>query len=249
MRVTVRTWRKEDTREAWKVLREGGFSNVWPSFLVALRRPLTVCVTFVLIAVCIATSVNVWKIVMLVVGLFLFLYMCSLAATTYFLYGSNFADMQNVQRVYFESPDHYFWVAEMNGEIVGTIAVVDKQAGGSGSLESRSVIHTDTDKKVYQQRHIASGDDVISIKTAWLRRMAVKRKYRGLGIAKQLVSTAIQFCRERDYHFIFLITTEIHQPARALYTSMGFRQRAFRPYKYMAGLVSVWTYELEMQLR
>ncbi|XP_042226601.1 uncharacterized protein LOC121869348 isoform X2 [Homarus americanus] len=60
---------------------------------------------------------------------------------------------------------------------------------------------------------------------AWLRRMAVKKMYRRRGIAMGLLDEVIQFCTDRCYEEIELITTECHYKARELYYKRGFEAR------------------------
>ncbi|ESP01243.1 hypothetical protein LOTGIDRAFT_86670, partial [Lottia gigantea] len=125
-------------------------------------------------------------------------YLCSLCifvciCTLYYLYGPPLEDMANVQDVYFHNSDTVFLVAIASNRVVGTIAIVHRST---------------TDK---------------TTKVAWLRRMAVLRQFRGLGIAKSLIKEAIVFSRTHKYSSIELITTEVHKSARNLYERMGFQ--------------------------
>ena len=90
--------------------------------------------------------------------------------------------------------------------------------------------------------------DTPKTKTGKLRRMAVLKRYRGNGIAERLVKTLVEFCRERQYSKIELITTDIHRTAIKLYTRLGFQCVGYKPYKYLYGLIWVWTYEFELCL-
>ena len=80
-------------------------------------------------------------------------------------------------------------------------------------------------------------------KVAFLRRMAVLEDMRRCGVGRRLLEHALTFCKERNYTRIDLITTDVHQAARELYEKMGFKQVGYRPYKYLFGLVNIWTYE------
>lgn len=253
MRAHVRSWRREDHHGSWQLLRDSSFSNVWPSFISTMSRTSTRAFWAAVVLVCIASNATVWTTIFLILALPVFFYMTCLAATAYFCYGPNFSDVRNVESTYFSSLDNHFWVAEIEGEIVGTIAVVKRSEShtpDSERIASDLLINSPQEEKrdmnVNQEELLSDYFD--HTKIAWLRRMAVKQKYRGLGVAKQLVRTAIDFCRQQKYNSIFLITTEFHQPARALYMTMGFKQLAFRPYKYIRGLFSIWTYEFEIKL-
>jgi len=86
------------------------------------------------------------------------------------------------------SPDKdRIWLAETNGRIVGSIAVVGRS-------------------KVDAQ----------------LRWFLADPDYRGLGIGKELLKDALQFCKERGYRTIFLWTTSELMEAGHLYTRFGF---------------------------
>ena len=79
--------------------------------------------------------------------------------------------------------DTCFWVAEATShrtrdrEIVGTIAITHKRSLSSSTSSSVS--------SPGQHQHNNSK------KIAWLRRMVVKKRFRRMGIAKRLVTTAI----------------------------------------------------------
>ncbi|XP_033099250.1 N-acetylaspartate synthetase-like [Anneissia japonica] len=81
---------------------------------------------------------------------------------------------------------------------------------------------------------------------AYLRRMAVSREYRRLGIAKRLLKVALEFCESNGYNQVELITTEVQAPAQRLYESFGFQVVDRWPRKYK-GFV-LWTYTLLLHL-
>ena len=248
MRVVVRPWQRGDQSGVKAVLREGSFSNLWPSFRIALRRPVTLILAAVVLTCCLTTGAGMLGTVLSLVAYFTLVFLGCLMATVYFFYGPNFSDMKEVETSYFSCPGDHFWVAEVEGEIVGTIAVIRKPT--ELAVDSNSERQTKSDR-VTKRTLLTSAEDTGDRpipRVAWLRRMAVKHSFRGHGIAKQLVQTVVNFCRDHDYDVIFLITTEVHQPARTLYRTMGFRQKAFKPYKHVCGLISVWTYEFEMVL-
>ncbi|XP_015273100.1 PREDICTED: probable N-acetyltransferase CML1 [Gekko japonicus] len=56
-----------------------------------------------------------------------------------------------------------------------------------------------------------------------LKRMSVRKDYRGVGIAKALCKTVISFAREHGYRSVVLNTLMVQHEARALYSSVGFR--------------------------
>uniref|UniRef100_A0A8D2LX84 N-acetyltransferase domain-containing protein n=2 Tax=Varanus komodoensis TaxID=61221 RepID=A0A8D2LX84_VARKO len=56
-----------------------------------------------------------------------------------------------------------------------------------------------------------------------LKRMSVRKDYRGLGIAKALCRTVIAFARECGYQSVVLNTLMVQHEARAMYEDVGFR--------------------------
>ncbi|NXX18005.1 CMLO acetyltransferase, partial [Podargus strigoides] len=57
-----------------------------------------------------------------------------------------------------------------------------------------------------------------------LKRMAVRKDYRGLGIATALARTALAFARRRGFRAVVLNTLMLQHQARALYERLGFRR-------------------------
>ncbi|XP_053114166.1 probable N-acetyltransferase camello [Hemicordylus capensis] len=55
-----------------------------------------------------------------------------------------------------------------------------------------------------------------------LKRMSVRKDYRGFGIAKALCRTVISFARERGYRSVVLNTLMVQHEARAMYEDVGF---------------------------
>ncbi|NXJ71950.1 CMLO acetyltransferase, partial [Rostratula benghalensis] len=82
-----------------------------------------------------------------------------------------------------------------------------------------------------------------------LKRMAVRKDYRGLGIATALGRAALDFGRQRGCRAVVLNTLMLQQEARALYERLGFRRhrRYVLPtiYGRLANCtVTVYRYEL-----
>ncbi|KAK4818574.1 hypothetical protein QYF61_014710 [Mycteria americana] len=57
-----------------------------------------------------------------------------------------------------------------------------------------------------------------------LKRMSVRKDYRGLGIATALGRTALAFARQRGCRAVVLNTLMVQHEARALYERLGFRR-------------------------
>jgi N-acetylglutamate synthase-like GNAT family acetyltransferase len=89
-----------------------------------------------------------------------------------------------------ESHDERFdrlWIAELNGEIVGSIAIV---------------------------RHAEA--------VAQLRWFLIHPQARGQGLGRKLITEALDFCRQRNYKSVFLLTLNNLYAAGHLYQANGF---------------------------
>lgn len=59
---------------------------------------------------------------------------------------------------------------------------------------------------------------------AQLRWFIIHPDYRGRGLGKQLLEQAMDFCREKHYQKVYLMTTSMQETAIALYKKAGFRK-------------------------
>ncbi|XP_033890649.1 probable N-acetyltransferase camello [Acipenser ruthenus] len=57
-----------------------------------------------------------------------------------------------------------------------------------------------------------------------LRRMSVRKNYRGLGIAKALCRTVLDFARANGYKAVVLETSQVQYDAQKLYESIGYKK-------------------------
>ncbi|KAG7166525.1 N-acetyltransferase 8-like [Homarus americanus] len=140
-------------------------------------------------------------------------------------------DLNNITRIYMQYPDTGFWVAEVLevseanelNMLMNKTKKVEYEFLTEAQLEAKDI---DLEG---QRRHIVGTVAITKSlrggSKAWLRRMAVKKMYRRRGIAMGLLDEVIQFCTDRCYEEIELITTECHYKARELYYKRGFEAR------------------------
>lgn len=86
-----------------------------------------------------------------------------------------------------EQPEGEIWVAEHNGRIVGSIAIVR------------------TDERMAQ-----------------LRWFLIEPEYRGTGLGRQLMTIAMDYCKQKKFSRVYLWTFQDLKAARHLYKSFGF---------------------------
>lgn len=205
--VTIRMWTPDDLQGTWKVLREACFSLLLPAFTIYTSKKSFQYFTVAVAALTYAWTKSSICFLLAIILCYIGVYILQLTGLLIYLYiptSVSIRDLhsvQNMQEAYFTRDTTGFWVAEVrrtNGciEIAGTIAI--------------ATIPSDRKK-------ITDHDCV------WLRRMAVLKKYRSLGIAKQLIETTIGFCREKNVRKVELYSTEVHQAARKLYAKLGFK--------------------------
>ncbi|RUS70113.1 hypothetical protein EGW08_022127 [Elysia chlorotica] len=232
--VVIRPWQPDDDDAVWAVLQEGSHSNINSTFLLCLKKPVLRALGIVVILIGLANGLSTLALVPCFICGIGVIYALSVVSSYVYLYSSTLSDIKDIQQTYISNPDNHFWVAECDNEVVGTIAIVKRY---------------DPDIDAYSSTNI---DDLGSVlrqkKIAWLRRMVVRNKFRGMGIAKCLLNESLEFCKRRDYHGVFLITTEVHHAARSLYSNVGFELIAIKPYKYLKGLVIIKTYEFFLSL-
>jgi len=79
---------------------------------------------------------------------------------------------------------------------------------------------------------------------AQLRWFLVHPDYRRLGVGKELLKNAVQFCRECRYKAVFLWTTSELVAAGHLYTRFGFRKTEEKTHKIWGKNVTEERYDL-----
>ncbi|XP_036904105.1 N-acetyltransferase 8 [Sturnira hondurensis] len=103
-------------------------------------------------------------------------------------------DMSDISKTYLSGPGSCFWVAESDGQVVGTV----------GALP--------VEEPTPQKRQLQ------------LFHLSVSLEHRGQGIAKALVRTLLQFARDQGYSEVVLSTSMLQYSAIAFYQGMGFQE-------------------------
>lgn len=103
-------------------------------------------------------------------------------------------EMSDITKFYMSESGSCFWVAESEGQVVGTVAA-----------------------KPFEESSLCK-------KQLQLFRLSVAMERRGEGIAKALVRTVLQFARDQGYSEVVLDTSTIQHSAVALYQRLGFHK-------------------------
>ena len=111
----------------------------------------------------------------------------------------------------FNTDEDRIWLAETNGQIIGSIAIVRQSKAD-----------------------------------AQLRWFLVHPEYRGLGIGKELLKDALQFCKRHKYKNVFLWTTSELIEAGHLYTCFGFSKTVEKKHEIWGKKVTEERYDLHL---
>ncbi|KAM6221185.1 N-acetyltransferase 8 [Rhynchocyon petersi] len=103
-------------------------------------------------------------------------------------------DMADITKTYFEGQGTHFWVAEVDGQVVGMVGCLPVE------------------------------DPALRAQRVQLFHLFVASDHRGRGIAKALVRTVLQFAHTSGFCEVVLSTTMLQRPACSLYLSLGFRK-------------------------
>ncbi|XP_028294306.1 probable N-acetyltransferase CML1 [Gouania willdenowi] len=80
-----------------------------------------------------------------------------------------------------------------------------------------------------------------------LKRLSVRRSYRGMGIAKNLCRTVADYSRERGYPAVVLYTSVVQTDAQKLYEHMGYvKTREFSPPDPVAKICNFTLFEYRL---
>jgi GNAT superfamily N-acetyltransferase len=113
-------------------------------------------------------------------------------------------DMADIEKNYLQVPNGHWWVAVSSDDnrVLGHVAALP--------------LHL-ADPSYYSQVPVEQRDHICE-----LRRMAVASNAQRLGVGSKLVSTLIDFAREKGYRQIHLTTMTNRKKARAFYEKHGF---------------------------
>ncbi|KAM5250227.1 putative N-acetyltransferase 8B isoform 4-T5 [Hipposideros larvatus] len=205
----IRKYRESDRQRVLGLFSQGMIEHIPTTFCHILKLPRTLVLLFGGALALFLVSGS-WLLA-LVAGLTL------LAALRHFVNQSwnqyvvdtLHTDMSDITKFYMSERGSCFWVAESEGQVVGTV--------GARPFEESSLC-----KKQLQ-----------------LFRLSVALERRGEGIAKALVRTVLQFARDQGYSEVVLSTTTIQHSAVALYQRLGFHKAHQHFHSKMWALMSI----------
>lgn len=245
--IVIRYYKPGDEIKCREIVKEGAMTTVNNAFISLIEvtfqlMVLTTAVMFIFFGLpftfCL-TSIP---------GVLIFMYICIWCGHMFKALELT-QDLCNIPRVYMSSDLTGFWVAEAFEPYFMTENPSQHkyQILTNDELKQRCI-----DVSSYCKTLVGTVGIVQSMNSedcAWLRRMTVKPKYQGMGIGKALLNEALQFCCDRNYSGVELITTEWHEKARSLYVKKGFQLKQMYHKQLLSSIVMVLIYQLHYKIQ
>jgi len=257
-KIIIRPYKYGDESKLKRLLADSAMTTVWSVFLATARRELIsqtilvlAAILFVVFGLPLIHSILAFPTVMLLLLIGIWLGHKIKAITTH-------NDLNDIQGEYQSNPRCGFWVAEL---ISG-----DAKQAHCKTKQIDIISFTDSDTSMIDLERVLGGPRLggcsiigsiaVTVKqdssnephqsVAWLRRLAVDKAYRKMGIGAALTDTALDHCARSNYRAVELLTSEHHQAARSLYTIKGFELIETSEKTFLGGLVRFALYRLRM---
>jgi ribosomal protein S18 acetylase RimI-like enzyme len=252
-KILIRPYKYGDESKLKRLLADSAMTTVWSVFLATARRELVSQTILILSAICFVVfglplihSILAFPTVMLLLLIGIWVGHKVKVITTH-------KDLNDIQKEYQSNPRCGFWVAELISGDAQQMHCKTKQ------IDIISLGDSDTSMIELERRTRGCsiiGSIAITVKqdstnephqsVAWLRRMAVDKTYRKMGIGAALADTALEHCARSNYRAVELLTTEHHQAARSLYAIKGFELIETIEKTYLGGIICFVLYRLRM---
>jgi len=144
----------------------------------------------------------------------------------------------SVKNKYMTSPENRFWLAtipqenKIQPEVIGTLGLI-------GYKEDPNVKTQAPDRMWLAQmaeKLKESTGDKSPVKMAYLLRIGLLDKYRGMGISNKMMEKAIEFAKEKGYNYATLGTLEMNLPMAGLAKKFGFNTSHYYTYTSFLGI-------------
>ncbi|KAK6622211.1 hypothetical protein RUM44_002018 [Polyplax serrata] len=246
--VVIRVYQKHDEKECFQLLREGVMSTVQPSFLTALTREVTFQIIITMAAVMfvfigLSPTICILSIPATVVVIYVSVYIAHVKRASALAF-----DASDIEKTFLSSKYTCFWVAELY-EISSPHKCSKQQ--NIAIIQQAQLDAILLDDKIYKKKIIGivgvNRCDVM-YESAWIRRMTINSKYQQMGIGPALLNEAINFCKNKGYQSIEVVTSECQDGARKLYLQKGFKLRQLYHKSILGPLVQVLMYQFTLAI-
>lgn len=245
--VVIRDYKPGDEMQCRDIVKEGTMATVNSAFFSTIEvtfqvMVLTTAVMFIFFGLPFTFCLCA------IPGVISFMYVCVWSG--HLFKGLEMTqDLGNIPRTYMSSDSTGFWVAEAYEPF---FMDRDPSSYKYEILTLNKLNQKCIDTSSYRKSLVGTVGIVRSLSaedSAWLRRMAVKPKYQKMGIAKALIDEALQFCCEKDYQGVELVTSEWHERARNLYLKKGFHLKQMYHKKLFGSVITVLMYQLYFKIQ
>ena len=252
-KVIIRRYKYGDETQLKKLLHEAALTTIWPVFMATAKREIIsqsiLIVAAILFVAGVLPLIYRWDFFLisnldfigdpffslLAFPIAMFILFLGISLGHQIKSWTTHKDLNDISNCYQSNPRCEFWVAEYIGQNlsrrpskIDLIKPNDQEISRSQNgtiIGSIAVTFKEESDEPFQS-------------VAWLRRMAVTKSARRLGIGSALTDVALDHCAKMNFRAIELITTEHHQAARHLYSSKGFELIETKKRSFGGGLVS-----------
>lgn len=214
----IRKYQESDRTPVLDLFYKGMMEHIPATFYHTLKLPQTL-MFLIGVPLCILLTCGSWLLAL--VSSFIFIvFLLLLVRYPWKLYVAIClrTDMADITKSYLSACNSCFWVAESQGQVVGTVC-------------ARPVKNPPLGKKQLQLFHLS-----------------VAMEHRGEGIGKALVRTVLQFARDQGYGEVVLETSIVQYSALALYLHIGFQKTYQYFFSFITRLMAFPTVHLTYYL-
>ena len=229
-----------DARALDALMNEATMSTIWPTFMAVITKEFTIqmiVMSMAVLFVAVGSPLLYCALSLPAMILLIFLVIWCGHRLKVMKYHE---DLKSIEKTYQSHSKTGFWVVE----------VVE---GGEKDLKVDFVFENEGESSFSSASPTIVGSVAICIKkdpdlrdppesVAWLRRMAVSKRYQRKGIGERLVDVALNHCKYQNFIAVELLTTEFHDSARSLYAKKGFEMVASVRKEFIFGWISWMLY-------
>ncbi|XP_018521745.1 probable N-acetyltransferase camello [Lates calcarifer] len=215
--IQIRKYRDDDDEAVKEIFTLGMSEHVPSSFMHILKQPPTQMVLMCMFCALLTSSKSFLLPILAVTLLLAAFRQLVVYMFNKYIDTSLKKDLNSISETYLRQKDSCFWVAEIDGRVVGTVACLPNE----------------------------NVPDCLELK-----RMSVRRSHRGMGIAKALCRTVVDFTRDKGYASVVLFTSVVQTDAQKLYEHMGYKKiREFVVPELVAKIMNFTLFEYRLDLQ
>ncbi|XP_036608208.1 probable N-acetyltransferase CML6 [Trichosurus vulpecula] len=188
----IRKYQDQDREAVMDVFIKGILHHIPSAFFHLLRQPRSFLVLLGGTGALFLGSGSLLLSLLALSGLLVFLWLLARYPFKFYVDHALHTDMKDIKKSYLSDRGSCFWVAESEGQVVGTVCACPAQEALRG-------------KKCMELLHLS-----------------VRAEYRGQGIAKSLIQTLLQFAQDQGYDAVVVNALCFNYPAQRVYEKMGF---------------------------